>query len=127
MAKPKFYLEPRPGVDQAINMFYSFGGKRLQYYTGIRVEIKNFRSECNTSNSINPIKSTAPFAAAYNNKLKSMAVDAVSIVSETKGDNLTVSYVRARLDAIYKPKPETVEAEISEAPITFIAFFEKLL
>lgn len=60
MAKPKFYLEPRITAtgDQAINMFYSFAGQRLQYYTGIRINPKYFRPECNKSDVIQPLKTT---------------------------------------------------------------------
>jgi len=142
MAKPKFYLEPRPsGEDkekdesskpedaiQAINMFYSFNGQRLQYYTGIRVAIKYFRPECNTSNTIKPIKSIAPYAEQNNNKLKAMAADAVSIVTDAKGENLTTKYVREQLDLIYKPKIVTAEPIAkSEIKHTFITLFEQII
>lgn len=128
MAKPKFYLEPRPTPNgkQAINMFYSFGGKRLQYYTGIRIDIKYFRPECNSSDTIKPVKSTAPYAAQYNAKLESIALDAVTIVSSTKAENLTVKYVRQELDELHKAKTiETVQAP--ETNHDFISFFKQLI
>ena len=130
MAKPKFYLEPRPSTDQiqAINMFYSFNGARLQYYTGIRIEIKYFRPECNTSDTIKPIKSTAPFAAQLNSKLTDIKTDAIKLVNDTKGENLNVKYIREQLDLIYKPKnlkpPLSTEAT---PPSTFITFFERII
>jgi len=142
MAKPKFYLEPRstnvPTVEdekskpedaiQAINMFYSFNGQRLQYYTGVRIAIKYFRSECNTSNTIKPIKSTAPYAEQNNKKLAAMANDAVSIVMEAKGENLCTKYVREQLDLIYKPKIETSKIiATTEIKHNFISFFEQIL
>jgi integrase len=128
MAKPKFYLEPRPNIDgrQAINMFYSFNGVRLQYYTGVRVEIKYFRPECNTSDSIKPIKTIAKYSAQNNIKLSSIAHDAVAIVKSARGENLNVKYVRDQLDLIHKPK----QAELEAVPVfkhTFITFFEQLI
>ncbi|WP_069658627.1 tyrosine-type recombinase/integrase [Arcticibacter eurypsychrophilus] len=128
MAKPKFYLEPRPSTDgvQAINMFYSFQGRRLQYYTGVRIEIKHFRPECNSSNTIQPIKNIAPFAESYNKRLKEMASAAVTIVSDTKGEDLTVPYVREQLDLIYKPQPPE-PAPAPEFRHTFISYFEQLI
>lgn len=130
MAKPKFYLEPRPFGDgkQAINMFYSFKGQRLQYYTGIRIDIKYFRAECNSSDTIKPIKTTAPYAVTYNNLLNDIATDAVKLVNDTKGDNLTVKYIREQLDLIYKPK--TLQPTLSSkttVPNTFITFFERII
>lgn len=141
MAKPKFYLEPRPGSNsekddqlkpedaiQAINMFYSFNGQRLQYYTGIRVAIKYFRPECNTSNTIKPIKSIAPYAEQNNKKLAAMAKDAYSIVTDAKGENLTTKYVREQLDLIYKPKVVKADTTAkSEIKHNFISFFEQVL
>ena len=145
MAKPKFYLDPRPTTDekeesekdekskpeeavQAINMFYSFNGQRLQYYTGIRVAIKYFRPECNKSNTIKPIMSIAPYAEQSNKRLKAMAAEAVSIVTGAKGENLNTKYVRGQLDLIYKPKAVT-PAPIAKAEIkhNFISFFEQVI
>ncbi|WP_295654685.1 site-specific integrase [uncultured Mucilaginibacter sp.] len=130
MAKPKFYLEPRPAENgkQAINMFYSFNGQRLQYYTGIRIEVKYFRPECNTSDVIKPIKSTAPFATQNNKKLAEMALDAVSIECNAKGENLTAKFVKEQLDLIYKPKIKAVK-QLTEPEInhTFVTFFEQII
>lgn len=128
MAKPKFYLEPRPTPNgkQAINMFYSFGGKRLQYYTGIRIDIKYFRPECNASDTIKPIKTIAPFASQYNAKLEAIAADAVTIVTKAKGENLNVKYVREQLDHIHKPKENEPEAS-SEFQHNLISYFEQLI
>jgi hypothetical protein len=129
MPKPKFYLEPRTlpsgeqANEQAINMYYSIGGgKRLQYYTGVRTEVKYFRPECNKSNSIKPIKSIAPYSEQNNNRLADIANRAVTIASEAKGDNHTVRYVREQLDLIFKPKE--IEPEFKHS---FISFFEKVI
>ena len=141
MAKPKFYLEPRPAGNsekddksnpenavQAINMFYSFNGQRLQYYTGVRIAIKYFRPECNTSNSIKPIKSIAPFAEQENKRLAEMALKAVAIVTDAKGEDLNPKYVREQLDLIYKPKIQVIAPVIEpELKYNFITFFEKVL
>lgn len=130
MAKPKFYLEPRPstGDKQAINIFYSFNGTRLQYYTGIRIDIKYFRPECNTSDTIKPIKNTAPFAAQLNSKLTDIKTDAIKLVNDTKGENLNVKYIREQLDLIYKPKPAELTTEPDQQfAHTFISYFEKFI
>lgn len=129
MAKPKFYLEPRKKDNdvQAINMFYSFNGYRLQYYTGIRVNIKSFRPESNKSNTIKPIRSTSQFAESNNNKLMDMAADAVSIVSKAKGDELNPNYVREQLDKIYKPKTNTQNSSEIKVEHTFLSLFEKII
>ena len=142
MAKPKFYLEPRPASEkkekdekinpedavQAINMFYSFNGQRLQYYTGVRVAIKYFRPECNTSDNIKPIKSIAPNAAHYNKRLANLASDVVSIYNGAKGENLTVKYLREQLDLIYKHKEVKAEP-IAKVAIEYnlISLFEKVI
>lgn len=128
MAKPKFYLEPRPSAnrEQAINMFYSFAGQRLQYYTGVRIDAKYFRTECNDSNTIQPIKTTAPNSTAYNQRLKNISTDAIKIVNDTKGENLNVKNVRAQLDLIYKPKP--IEPKATKPfEHNFITFYEQIL
>ncbi len=128
MAKPKFYLEPRPTPNnaQAINMFYSFAGQRLQYYTGVRIDVNYYRKECNDSNTIPPIKTTAPNATIFNQRLKNIATDAIKIVNEAKGKNLNIKYVTAQLDLIYKPKQAEPEPE-KPFEHNFISFFEQLL
>lgn len=128
MAIPKFYLEPRPSADgkQNINLFYSFSGQRLQYYTGIRVEIKDFRAECNSSGTIKPIRTIAKFAAQNNKLLSEMADAAVTIVKEAKGENRNVKFVRDRLDLIYKP--QIAEPKIEQKVVhNFISYFEQLI
>jgi integrase len=127
MAKPKFYLEPRPSADgkQNINMFYSFNGQRLQYYTGIRIEKKYFRPECNDSNVIKPIKTTAPYSSQDNTKLESIKNSAITIVSEAKGEKLNKKYVSEQLDLIYKPKKVEPQKELIKH--TFVSFFEQLI
>jgi len=133
MAKPKFYLETRRDKKTGefltgkmpINLFYSFNGQRLQYFTGIRLEEKYFRSECNSSDTIKPIKTSAPYAAQYNILLKDMAAKVVTIVTEAKGNDLNVKYAREQLDLIYKPKIEPEPAPVFEH--NFISFFEQMI
>lgn len=129
MAKPKFYLEPRetPDGKQAINMFYSFAGQRLQYYTGIRIEVKHFRPECNKSDTIKPIRSTAPFAAQFNNKLDNIRTDAIKLVNDTKGANLNKKYISEQLDLIYKPKAASNKVHKPEQKQTLIPYLEQLI
>jgi len=128
MAVPNFYLDTQLSKDglQAIKMLYSFNGLRLKYHTQVSIDKKYFRPECNKSNTIKPIKTTAPYAIQNNKKLEAIASDAVTIVKATTGDNLNVKYVREQLDLIHKPKPAEPEPE-PEFKHTFISYFEQLI
>ena len=132
MNKAKFYLEPKPSPngEQAINMFYSVSGKRFKYYTGVRISIKDFQKECNTSNKIKPVKSTAPHSAAKNTQLVKMAAKVVSIVAEAKSIDLNVDYVREEMNSIFKPKHHKVAINLDKEPeieLTFITHFQKII
>lgn len=128
MATPKFYLDTLISAEglQAIKMLYSFNGQRLKYHTQINIDKKYFRPESNKSDKINPIKTTAPYAAQNNKKLAELANDAVSIVKATTGDNFNVKYIREQLDLIHKPKPVAPEPE-PDFKHTFISYFEQLI
>jgi site-specific recombinase XerD len=110
MAKPKFYLDTLISAKgtQPIKMLYSFNGQRLKYHTQVSVNEKHFQAKCNTTN-IKPVKTIAPYGELHNKRLTDIALDAVNIVTNTKGDKLTVNYVREQLDLIYKPKPAEPE------------------
>lgn len=128
MATPKFYLDTLISADgkQAIKMLYSFNGQRLKYHTQTSIEKRYFRPECNKSDKIKPIKTTAPYAAQNNNKLLDIANDAVTIVKAATGDQLNVKYVREQLDLIHKPKPVEPEPE-PEFKHTFVTYYEQAI
>jgi len=130
MATPKFYLDTLLSAEglQSIKMLYSFNGQRLKYHTQISIDKKYFRPECNKSDKINPIKTTAPYAAQNNKKLAAIASDAVTIVKATTGENLNVKYVREQLDLIHKPKAAEPLAEPEpEFKHTFVTYYEQAI
>jgi integrase len=141
MATPKFHLRTSkekidlPGNLSAksdgtskypIDMLYSFNGQRLKYYTKVSIEQKYYRPECNKSDRIKPIKTTAPFADSLNTRLMDMALDAVRIVNESKVGNITKEYVRHQLDLIYKSKQVEL-VSVAEVPNDFIVYFEQFI
>ncbi|MFC3559528.1 site-specific integrase [Pedobacter jamesrossensis] len=128
MAKPKFYLDTLISAKgtQAIKMLYSFNGQRLKYHTQVSVNDKHFQPKCNTSTNVKPVKTIAPYGEQHNKRLADIALDAVNIVTETKGENLTVKHIREQLDLIYKPKP----AEPQPAPKfkhNLISYLEQMI
>jgi integrase len=140
MALPKFYLEPRKTKHDhvknpkfAINMFYSFYGERLQYYTGIRIEAKFYKSEDNKGNPIDRsevnkiISDSAPYAAVIKTNLKQIALDVQNIANTAKANKIPVTkkYLSTELDKIHKHKEEA-EVKI-EAQFNFITYYEKLI
>lgn len=126
MAKPKFYLDTAISAKgtQAVKMLYSFNGQRLKYHTQVNVKSIHFQPKSNTSN-VKPIKSIAPYGEQHNKRLKDIELDAVNIVTDTKGDQLTVAYVREQLDLIYKPKPEEPQPLADLLETSFIKYFEQ--
>jgi integrase len=140
MALPKFYLEPRKpshGNDKnlklAINMFYSFYGERLQYYTGIRIDPKFYKTVDSKGNSIERsevnklISDSAPYAAVIKANLKQIALDAQNIANTAKANRIPVTkkYLTTELDLIHKHKPEDQQA--AQVEYSFITYFEKLM
>ena len=126
MAKPNFYLDTAISAKgtQAVKMLYSFNGQRLKYHTQVNVKAAFFQAKCNSSNA-SPIKSIAPFGEQHNERLRDIELDAVKIVTATKGDQLTVAYVREQLDLIYKLKPEEPQALPDPVETSFIKYFEQ--
>lgn len=138
MALPKFYLEPRkPKHDQeknlklAINMFYSFYGERLQYYTGIRIDPKFYKTVDSKGSQIDRgevsklISDSAPYAAVIKMNLKQIALDVQTIANTAKANKIPVTkkYLSIELDKIHKHKPEPA---IAPPEYNFITFYEKL-
>lgn len=99
MAQVKFYLEKRKDShsklitkDVPILLFYSFSGKRLQYYTGIRVDHTSWDSD-----AMKVIKH--PEAKRYNTTLNRLKrwVDEIDDKASALGETLTLDDFRFRL------------------------------
>jgi len=140
MALPKFYLEPRKAQHEkeknlklAINMFFSFYGERLQYYTGIRLEPRFYRTEDSKGNPIDRsdvnklISDNASYAAIYKANLKQIALDVQNIANTAKANRqpVTKDLLRSELDKLHKHKVEAIE--LAQPALDFISFYEKLI
>lgn len=110
MAGVKFYLEKRKNkqneliVDNVpILLFYSFNGKRLQYFTGERTDAKNYTAEYWKGRK-DPIKKTAPGAERLNRNLKSLRLHVENLHSDAKALGIvpTVEYFRSKLNELVK-------------------------
>lgn len=133
MAFPKFYLEPRKknNSTQAINMFYSFYGQRLQYYTGVRIDPKFYKAtdakgKPNDRGDVNKIISeNAPYATIIKNNLKQIAIDAQNIANTAKANKIPVTdkYLKAELDKIHKHE----EVKNVTEHLDFITYYEKFI
>ena len=133
MATPKFYLEPRKNQTGkiAINMFYSFYGERLQYYTGIRIEPSQYNSgtEANPTDKgdVNKlIKIPGSYGTIIKNNLKQIALDVQAIANTAKANKIPVTkeYLRTELDKIHKHKEEQPQ---QAKAYDFIQFYEQLI
>jgi integrase len=141
MALPKFYLEPRKQKDAeakvqklAINMFYSFYGQRLQYYTGIRIEPRFYKAgtaaKPTDKSDVNKlISESAPYASFIKSNLKQIALDAQHIANAAKANKIPVTkeYVKTELDKIHKHKPELTEEKPDAQPLDLIAHYEQVI
>lgn len=72
MAKPKIYLKRRSNEEEEgqLYLYYSYGGvKRLEYYTGLRIENKYYNDKYWESANKKPIKKNFIFVDNYLNPL----------------------------------------------------------
>jgi integrase len=150
MALPKFYIEKRKnkstGQIQAtgsapINMFYSFYGERLQYFTGVRLDFKyykavdpvtgepklNAKGEPYDLSDVNKlISDSAPYSKVIKDNLKQIALDVQTIANSAKANRIPVTkeYLRTELDRIHKhkegPKLDTLDHD-------FVSYYEQLI
>jgi len=141
MALPKFYLEPRKPKDAkvqslklAINMYYSFYGQRLQYYTGIRIEPKYYKSGTEAKptdkSDVNKlISDSAPYASVIKTNLKQIALDAQNIANTAKANNIPVTkqYLTTELDKIHKHKPQIEHTKEEDIKHDFISYYEQVI
>jgi len=118
----KFYLEKRKnntGIDSPILMFVSFGGKRLQYYTGCRCGLNQWLDEitksgehiqCVKRNSITPAGESF---SVINNKLDSLKNEVDKIFNRFEALNIqpTVEALRIELDKFLEKKTKIIEPE----------------
>eukprot|EP01136_Pigoraptor_vietnamica_P003223 Opistho-1_new@32197 len=134
MALPKFYLESRKSTTgrKPINMFYSIYGQRLQYFCGVRLEEKFYKSVDSKGKPIDRsdvnkiISDAAPYAAQIKANLKQIALDVQNIANLAKANKIPVTkeYLRIELDKIHKHKEEVVE---KKETYNFISFFIKMI
>lgn len=131
MTKPKFYLDSNSGTDGKFPFLisYSFQGLRIRYFPGISIDKKFYQPECNKKDRIKPIKTTAPFAVVYNDRLTDIAMSMVTITNYNKSGELTKAFVIAELDKLYKTIIEVEQKKIviQEREANFITFFERLI
>jgi len=82
MAKPKIYLKRRSNEEEGqLYLYYSYGGvKRLEYYTGLRIENKYYNDKYWESANKKPIKKNFIFADNYNDLFEKMILYAVTLV-----------------------------------------------
>lgn len=132
MAIPKIYLEKRKGEsgstitkDVPLLLFYSFSGKRLQYYTGQRIDSKYYVKDYWKSGK-DPVKAAAPDATNINNILSMLLSDVKKLHTQAIANGVapTVDYFRSELDKIYKSAPEN---STTKTPHDFLSFFQHVI
>lgn len=124
MAKPKIYFKKRLNDHEGqLYLYYSYGGeKRLEYYTGIRIEEKYFNANYWDSQSKRPVKKTFAYSDMYNNQLEEMMSFVVSLVVEEKV--FEIKELKKRLSIEFKG----FVAEPTESiEVDFMAYVERLL
>lgn len=123
MAQVKFYLEKRKDAsgtlitkDAPVFLFYSYGGKRLQYYTGIRVDKNSWNAE-------KMIIEKHPEAKRHNDVLKRLKrwVDEIDDKAKALGESLSLEEFRARL------KEKTGAPTVKSSGKTFRELFEEFI
>jgi len=124
MAIPKFYLEGRSDRETNIPIIlrYSFHGMRLEYYTGVRVDEKQYIPKYWKTQK-NPIKSTAPKAENLNEQLNiiSSHVHGAENAAKAAGIPLSVEYFREYLNQKLKEKPK------DDHKITLLQYFDQFI
>jgi hypothetical protein len=140
MALPEFYLEPRKAKAEqektpklAINMFYSFYGQPLQYYTGIRIEPRFYKARTSVKptdkSDVNKlISESAPYAAFIKANQRQIALDAQHIANTAKANKVPVTkeYLRSELDKIHKHRPEPQQEKLEVVQLDLLRHFEKV-
>ena len=124
MSIPKIYLKRRSNEDDGqLWLYYSHGTpKRLEYYTGIRVENKFYNEKYWESTSKKPLKKGYIYSDHYNRRLNEMLSFVVTLtVNENIHDN---NELKSRLSAEFKP--EKIEMPVADGfdPSDFISYCE---
>lgn len=102
MAEVKYYLEKRKDkatgdINKAnvpILLFYSFNGKRLQYYTGLRIDAHKWDESSMT------VKKNFSEASEINKDLRSFTakIEAIHTKADALGERLSPEYFKDRLN-----------------------------
>ena len=123
MAQVKFYLEKRKDADGTlitkdvpIFLFFSFNGKRLQHYTGIRINKSSWNPE-------SMLVEKHPESKRYNETLKRLKrwVEEINDNSKALSQFLTLEEFRNKL------KEKTGDAPVKGASKSFREHFEEYL
>lgn len=126
-AIPKIYLRNKVSKDGKCQLIlkYSFNGYRFEYYCGISIKPSDYIPEYWKSRK-KPIKTTAPNGVNFNNTLADIKADLLKLIADTKGENLNPTYIKEKLEFIYRNKSEQTST-IPKEELSFIKFFEKAI
>lgn len=127
MAEAKYYLQVRKDTEKNIPLIlkYSFGGSRLEYYTGIRIDKVDYVPMYWKKRNGKPIRPSAPKSAQKNDEAEIILSHLTTAKNAAKaaGTPLSVKYLRDYLDEKLKGKNVTV----SDAPLTFFEYFDMFI
>lgn len=129
MIKPKYHLQSLKDkngnlVDSPILLLFSVNGKRLQYYSGVRVPEKYKPKKPGKY----PFSNDMPGAYEAKIKLDSLVRHAFTIESELikSGEPQTVEIFKERIDALYKGKvPVTKVSTIPSIEMCIADYLER--
>jgi integrase len=135
MENAKFYLESRKDkegnpitTNVPVRMSFHFGGKRLEYYTGVRISnTKNFSKDYFKIGK-SPVKANEPEASRINKRLKDLRSRAEQIHDNliALGQTPTVELIKEKLDEQFKDKRvSTGEVLVNDAFIEFLDSVKK--
>jgi integrase len=128
-----FYLEKRKDEsgnlidkDMAINLFFSFDGKRMQFYTGRRIDLKKWDSESQRvkRNNVNKKRYTS---TDINEHLTNIEAIIVKVYKESKALELqpSVAYLKEQL------KERLVKEQLKNPPkekeVTLLKLFDEFI
>ena len=128
-----FYPEKRRGTDGklietnvAINLFFSYDGKRLQYYTGQRMDLKKWDPDAQRVKRGN-VNAKGHTSSDINEVLTDIEGLIVKVYKESKalGFSPTVDYLREQL------KERLIKDNIKTAPkekeVAFFQLFDQFI
>jgi hypothetical protein len=128
-----FYLEKRKDKsgnliekDMAINLFFSFDGKRMQFYTGRRIDLKKWESESQRVKR-NNINKKGYTSTDINDHLTNIEATIVKVYRESKALELqpSVAYLKEQL------KERLIKDQLKNPPkdkeVTLLRLFDEFI